>query len=79
MTGFLPGWLAAAALAICTGKIVGVISEKQPVPHWLLAAASVLAAGTIPQPTGAWSVASASREGRPRCPLLYSLLRQVPP
>jgi hypothetical protein len=48
MTGFLHGWLAAAALVICTGKIVGVISEKQPVPHRLLAAAGVLAAGTLP-------------------------------
>ena len=48
MTGFLPGWLAAAALVICTGKIVDVIGEEQPVPRWLLPAAAMLAAGTLP-------------------------------
>jgi hypothetical protein len=48
MTGFLPGWLATAALVICTGKIVDVIGQKQPVPRWLVPAAIVLAAGTLP-------------------------------
>jgi hypothetical protein len=48
MTSFLPGWLAAAALVICTGKIIDVIGEQQSVPRWLLPAAAVLAAGTLP-------------------------------
>jgi hypothetical protein len=40
--------LAAAALVICTGKIVDVIGEEQPVPRWLLPVAGLLAAGTLP-------------------------------
>jgi hypothetical protein len=47
MIGFLPGWLAVAALVICTGKLVDVVREKQSVPRWLLPAAGVLAAGTL--------------------------------
>jgi hypothetical protein len=48
MTSLLPGWLAVAALVICTGKIVDVIREKQSVPRWLLLVAGGLAAGTLP-------------------------------
>jgi hypothetical protein len=47
MTSLLPGWLAVAALVICTGKLVDVVREKQSVPRWLLPAAGVLAAGTL--------------------------------
>jgi hypothetical protein len=76
MIGFLPGWLAVTALVICTGKLVDVVREKQPVPRWLLLVAGVLAAGT--PPAGTWSSASAS-SGRLRCPLPYSLWHQAPP
>jgi hypothetical protein len=48
ITGFLPGWLAAAALVICTGKIAEIVGEEQAVPGWLLLVAVLLAVGTLP-------------------------------